>query len=77
MKKLQIKEEYKGVVISKTLMSLGGTAIFYPETDEKYYRNYYQIGFQEMFEEVEVEEQSSLDIAKGQVEDYKKEKKKK
>ena len=88
MKKLKLKPEFKGITISKMLIHLGGTAIFYPDVDEKYYRNYFQVGFQDIFYEADVCDEckhevcectklSGLDTAKAQVEDYKKTNKKK
>jgi hypothetical protein len=62
MKQLRLKNEFTGMVVSKIIPTLGVTVEFNAlQVQQQHYRNFYNVGFQFLFEEV-VEIKNDKDI---------------
>jgi len=53
MKKLKLKEEYKGVIVTRNHMKVGKVTFNANSVKEEQYINFYNLGFEELFIEVE------------------------
>jgi len=52
MSKFKLKEEYKGVIVTRTNMALGQVTFDADKIKEEYFEKYVNLGFGELFEEV-------------------------
>ena len=51
---IRLKEQYVGITITRTIGSLGEVTLE-ANTDNGYYHNYYNLGFQDLFEVYDTE----------------------
>lgn len=74
MKNYRIKEQYKGLIITKSVFGLGQVTFDPSKVDPKDYKNYIKMGFEELFEEI-IEEiiQLIIEEVKDVIEDIKEE----
>lgn len=49
---LQIKQQYKGLVITRNLFNIGNVTLDTNTVEQHNYKNFYDIGFDEFFEDV-------------------------
>ena len=72
MKNYKIKDQYKGLIITRNVFALGQVTFDPSKVDPKDYKNYVKMGFEELFEEV-IEEiiQLIVEEVKDVIEDIK------
>jgi Mg2+ and Co2+ transporter CorA len=68
--KYKLKEEYKGVIVTRNHMSIGKVTFDANIVKEEHYENYVKLGFDELFEEiVETIVEAVVDAIVDKVED--------
>ena len=54
MKTIKLKEKYKGIRVTRSNITIGKITFDANSVKEEHYQNYYDLGFTELFEVIEV-----------------------